>query len=90
MTVTTDDVEAFARAHLIPLALNILVALVIFIAGRMIAKVISRALGRVMERSRFDESVRKFLGDVVYAAMIVAVIIAALDRVASRRRPSSR
>jgi small conductance mechanosensitive channel len=84
MDVTAADLEAFARAHLLPLALNVVVALVIFVVGRQVAKLINRAVDRMMERSRMDESLRKFLGDVVYAVMIVAVIIAALDAIGVR------
>lgn len=81
MDVTVADLEAFARTHLIPLGLKLLVALVIFIAGRQISKIVLRGLDRMMERSRIDVSLRKFLRDVVYAVMLVAVIIAALDAV---------
>jgi small conductance mechanosensitive channel len=79
MDVTAADLETFARVHLIPLGLKLLVALTIFIVGRQIAKLAGRALDRMMDRSRVDVSLRKFLGDVVYAIMLVAVVIAALD-----------
>jgi small conductance mechanosensitive channel len=79
MDVTAADLEAFARVHLLPLGLKLLVALIIFIVGRQISKIVLRALDRMMDRSRMDVSLRKFLGDVVYAVMLVAVIIAALD-----------
>lgn len=81
MDITAADLEAFARTHLIPLGLNILVALIIFIAGRQIAKLLLRGLDGMMERSSMDMSLRKFLRDVVYAVMLVAIIIAALDAV---------
>jgi small conductance mechanosensitive channel len=81
MDLTLDDVKAFAEAHLIPLGLKLLVALVIFITGRQVAKIVLRTLDRFMERGRMDVSLRKFLGDVVYAVMLVAIIIAALDAV---------
>ncbi len=84
MDVTTADLEAFARTHLLPLGLNILVAFVIFIVGRQVAKFMSRALDRMMDRSGMDISLRKFLGDVVYAIFLVAVVIAALDAVGVR------
>jgi small conductance mechanosensitive channel len=79
MDVTAADLEAFARVHLIPIGLKLLVALIIFIVGRQIARIVLRALDRMMDRSRMDVSLRKFLGDVVYAVMLVAVVIAALD-----------
>jgi len=81
MDLTVDDLRAFAQAHLIPLAFKILIALVIFLTGRQIAKLVARGLDRFMERSQMDTSLRKFLGDVLYAIMLVAVIIAALDAI---------
>ena len=79
MHITWADFEAFAQAHLVPLALRVLVALIIFIAGRQISRLVLRALDRFMERSRVDVSLRKFIGDLAYAVLLVSVIIAALD-----------
>jgi small conductance mechanosensitive channel len=79
MDITWADAENFAQAHLIPLGLRIVVALIIFIAGRSITKIILRALDRFMERSDIDVSLRKFLHDLAYAVLLVSVIIAALD-----------
>jgi small conductance mechanosensitive channel len=81
MDVTVADLQAFSREHLVPLGTKVLIALLIFIAGRQIAKFLGRALDRMMERSRLDVSLRKFLGDVVYAVMLISVIIAALDAI---------
>lgn len=81
MDLTADDVKAFAQAHLIPLGLKLLVALIIFVVGRQIAKIVLGALDRFMERGHMDVSLRKFLGDVIYAIMLVSVVIAALDAV---------
>jgi small conductance mechanosensitive channel len=79
MHITWADFEAFAQAHLVPLALRVLVALIIFIAGRQISRLVLRALDRFMERSRMDVSLRKFIGDLADAVLLVSVIIAALD-----------
>src|SRR5262245_18414438 len=79
MHITWADFEALAQAHLVPLGLRVLVALTIFVAGRQIARLILRALDGFMERSRIDVSLRKFLGDLAYAVLLVSVIIAALD-----------
>ena len=81
MDITVEDLEAFAQAKLIPLGFKLIVAFCIFIAGRQIAKIVLGAVDRMMARSRMDVSLRKFLGDVVYALVLVAVIIAALDAV---------
>lgn len=81
MDLTYDDLKAFAQANLLPLGMKILVAICIFIAGRQIAKFLLRGLDRIMSRSGMDVSLRKFLRDIVYAILLVAVIIAALDAV---------
>jgi small conductance mechanosensitive channel len=59
--------------------LKLLVALVVFIIGRWISKALLHGLERVMERSKMDISLRKFLGDVFYAVLLAAVVIASLD-----------
>lgn len=79
MTITWADVEAFADAHLAPLALRIVIALLILVVGRQVSRLVVWALERLMERSRIDASLRKFLCDLAYATLIVSVIIAALD-----------
>ena len=81
MSLTLDDLQNFADVYLAPVGLKILIALVILFFGRWIAKTILRAFDRVLERGKVDLSLRKFLGDVTYAILFVAVVIAALDTV---------
>lgn len=75
------DLEAFARVHLIPLGLKLLVSLGLFVLGRQASRLVLRGLDRLMERSRMDESLRKFLHDVSSAVLLVVVVVAALDAV---------
>src|SRR5687768_4511888 len=79
MDLTWADLESLADAHLVPLVLRVVIALIIVIAGRQVARLVLRVLDRIMERGRMDVSLRKFFGDVAYAVMLAAVIIAALD-----------
>jgi small conductance mechanosensitive channel len=81
MSITFQDVKDFAAEYLAPLGLRLLVAAAIFVVGRWISKAILNALDRVMERSKLDVSLRKFLGDVAYAVMFALVVIAALDTI---------
>jgi small conductance mechanosensitive channel len=73
--------DHITQAYLLPLGLKIILALAIFIVGRWVAKALMRAIGRVMERSKMDVSLRKFLGDVTYAVLLIVVIMAALNTV---------
>lgn len=81
MDVSLSDVRQFADLYLLPFGVKILIACAIFIIGRWISRALLLALDRVMERSKVDVSLRKFLGDVAYAVMFVIVVIAALDTV---------
>lgn len=60
--------------------INIVAALAIFVIGRWVAKWLTRILSRLMERQNIEQTLIKFLKNIVYYALLVAVIIAALNR----------
>ncbi|WP_455219923.1 mechanosensitive ion channel family protein [Kaarinaea lacus] len=70
----------YMNLYVIPWAINIISALVVFIIGRWIAKLLVKAMSKVMQRARVDETLISFLGNVLYVALLIVVIIAALDR----------
>lgn len=81
MTITFKDVVEWADTFLLPIGIKVVFALVILLVGLWISRSILRALDRVMERSKMDISLRKFLGSVAYAVLLVVIVIAALDTV---------
>jgi small conductance mechanosensitive channel len=81
MTIDFDDVRKFAETYLLPFGVKILLAVAIFVIGRWISRLVLRGFDRVLERSRMDVSLRKFLGDIAYAALFVVVVLAALDTI---------
>ncbi len=74
-----SDVD-YLNTYIIPWAINIGMALVIFILGRWIARAVTNTVGRLMKKGGLDESLVDFLGNLIYAALLVVVIIAALDK----------
>ncbi|MFT5140901.1 MAG: small conductance mechanosensitive channel [Lysobacterales bacterium] len=64
---------------LIDWGLNLITALAIFIIGRWLARMVCRALKRVLVLRELDETLITFLNRFVYALLLTAVIIAALD-----------
>jgi small conductance mechanosensitive channel len=66
-------------AHAAAIALNVLIAIVVFVLGRWIARALVRVVIRFMELRDVEVSLRKFLGDLLYAAAMAAVITAALS-----------
>lgn len=75
--------EFLNRADLIPLltdwAIKIVLALVIYVVGKWIAKRLTKLLTRLLEAQDFDPTLVNFLSNLVYAILLVAVILAALD-----------
>lgn len=61
--------------------INIIAALAIIIIGLPVAKFIANIAKKIMRRSRIDELLVAFLGDLVYYVVLAFVIIAALGQV---------
>ncbi len=74
-----DHLQALADRYLVPFAINLVIALLVFYIGRSIARLVVKALTRVMEK-KLDQSLTKFCADLAYAVLMLIVIIAALDR----------
>ncbi|MBC16460.1 conserved membrane protein of unknown function [Pseudodesulfovibrio profundus] len=60
--------------------LNILLALLIFVVGRMIAKSITGVLQRVLIKGNVEQTLLTFLKNIAYYVMLAAVVIAALGQ----------
>jgi small conductance mechanosensitive channel len=74
-----ERLRDYADVHLVPLAAKIAIALAMFVIGRSMARVIVRGVSAMMERGEMDVSLRKFLKDVLYAVLLVAVVTITLD-----------
>jgi small conductance mechanosensitive channel len=60
--------------------LKVIAALAIFIIGRWVARFIENMLQKVMRKKDVDEAVVSFTGSLSYAALMVFVILAALNQ----------
>lgn len=60
-------------------AIKIVLALAIFIIGKWIAKKITSVISKLMQRAEVDPTLDKFLSNIVYAILLAAVVLAALD-----------
>jgi small conductance mechanosensitive channel len=70
----------YLNHYLIPWGINLVMALVIFVIGRGVAKGISRLVKRLMKKAQVDEILTSFIGNLLYFALLLVVVIAALDR----------
>lgn len=78
------SVKALAETYLLPFGIKLVISVLVFFIGRWLARLVVRGLARLMERSRIDVSLAKFLSDVLYAVLLVAVVTAALDTLGIR------
>ena len=60
--------------------LKIVAAVVIFIVGRWVAKALRRVAVRMMTKANVEETLISFVGNLTYIALLVFVIIAALNQ----------
>jgi small conductance mechanosensitive channel len=60
--------------------LNILVAILIFMIGRMICGKVAKMMSSVMVRAKVDDTLNDFLHNIVYYALLAAVVVMALGQ----------
>ncbi|MEE8107666.1 MAG: mechanosensitive ion channel domain-containing protein [Gammaproteobacteria bacterium] len=65
---------------LLPWAIKIGLAALIFVVGRWAAKLATNSIDRIMKKAGVDATLTHFLHNVVYSALLIAVIIAAVDQ----------
>lgn len=83
-TPTWDTFQAVASRVYEMLAeygLKVLGAILIFLIGRYVAGVLSRILSRILTKAKVDPTLVPFIENLSYTAMLVFVVVAALDRV---------
>ncbi|MDJ0929469.1 MAG: mechanosensitive ion channel, partial [Gammaproteobacteria bacterium] len=62
------------------LAINVVIALVIFIVGRWIAKWITSTVRKLLARTEMEDTLERFLCNLLYAILLVVVVIAAINQ----------
>lgn len=75
-----EKILALFNEFVLPGMINCLLAIVIFLIGRIIAKVISTMVGKLLKRTRLDVILVEFVQSLVNTLLLVVVIVAALDR----------
>jgi small conductance mechanosensitive channel len=72
----TDTIVAYVTQY----GLRFIVALLIFIIGRIIAKALANGTRKVLVKAKVDETLASFLKNITYYALIAAVVIAAMGQ----------
>src|SRR5690606_2098635 len=76
----TVNSQMLIETYLLPWGSKILLALLIFIVGRMVARLIARGVGKALTSAHLDPILVNFAGALVNTALLVLVIIFALSQ----------
>lgn len=66
--------------YLIQYGMNVIAAILIFIIGKWIAKIIANVVEKAMNKSKLNRTLVVFLKNMVYFGVLVFVVIAALNK----------
>ncbi|MDH5473364.1 MAG: mechanosensitive ion channel [Gammaproteobacteria bacterium] len=66
--------------YVIPWGINIITAILIYLIGRWLAKLVVRSVDKLMTHANIDASLRKFSGNIISTVLTVFILIAALEQ----------
>ena len=69
-----------AYGYIIQYGMNIVAALLILIIGKWVAKLVARIIEELMTKSKVEKTLSSFTKNIVYYAILIFVIIAALGQ----------
>lgn len=67
------------QTYIVPWAIKLVIALAIFIIGKWVARAITSATTKLLSKSGLDEMLLKFLSNLTYTLLLIAVVLAAID-----------
>ncbi len=76
----TGELNQLITNYVVPWGVNIVLALVIFIIGRILSKMLVRLLKKILHRTGMDDILINFISSIVNSALLLFIIIASLDQ----------
>ncbi len=70
-----------ALGYLMQYGMSFLYAILIFIIGKWVARIVSRLAGTAMTKSKLNETLASFLKNIIYYVLLIFVCIAALNKI---------
>lgn len=80
MDFSQETIQGFIDTYAIEWGVNIITALAVFVIGKWIAKGLVNVAKKAMVKSKLDETLISFLGNVLYGLVFTFVIIASLSQ----------
>lgn len=76
----SQELSRLVETYVIPWSINIILALIIYVIGRIIVKILVNLFGKVLARSKYDAMLVDFVKAILHAILMLFVIVASLDR----------
>jgi small conductance mechanosensitive channel len=77
---TTEDASKYLDDYIVPFAIQLAVAIIIFIIGKFVVNILVNLVGKLLSRANYDPMLVDFLKSIVKAILMLFVIVAALDQ----------
>lgn len=74
------SIDTLLNTYLIPWGTKIILALLVFMIGKWIARLLTKTMEKVMTKGNVDKMLVSFLGNIAYAALLAVVVLAALEQ----------
>ncbi|MBU3004111.1 mechanosensitive ion channel family protein [Paraglaciecola arctica] len=75
-----EKMSEMMETYVIPWGINIVMAIVIYIVGKIIVGMLVNVFGKVMARSKYDDMLIDFVKAIINAILMLFVIVASLDQ----------
>jgi small conductance mechanosensitive channel len=75
-----EKMSEMMDTYIIPWGINIVMAIVIYIIGKIIVGMLVNVFGKVMARSKYDDMLIDFVKAIINAILMLFVIVASLDQ----------
>lgn len=75
-----SNLEHYLETYVVPWGINILFAIAIFVVGRIIINILMRVMCKVLNHSKFDDILVKFIESIVSSVLLLFVVVAALHQ----------
>ena len=74
------NIEQLIETYVLPWGINIVMALVIFMVGKFIVRILVNIAKKVMTKAKVDSILVNFIGSIISTVLLLFVVIASLDQ----------
>ncbi|VAW55000.1 Potassium efflux system KefA protein / Small-conductance mechanosensitive channel [hydrothermal vent metagenome] len=74
------NIQQLLEIYVLPWGINILTALIVFVMGKIVAKVLVKFAKKLMTTAKVDKILVEFIGSIINTILLLFIVVAALDQ----------